>query len=249
MIDSKIATLLINIITLTIVYLFTVSISGYARAWFAQKMGDDTPADHGFLTLNPFVHTDLIGAFLFLGFGIGWGRYFPIDPFNITKPHRTLKVIVAYLSDSFVRLFVALISLMLLIVLFGTGILVVANPMILEAHLSHEIIAVFYPNSSPLEIAIAFILIALAYINVLLGVLYLIINAFDLALVLIALRANDPHEEEQRLLDLYGRPMRFFGSLFLILFFSYPLKRFVVSVLFILGYSIISLFKAALGLL
>lgn len=242
MIDLKSATSIINLITLSLVYFFTVSVAGYTKAWVSQKMGDDTAAEHGFLTLNPFVHTDLIGAFLFLAFGIGWGKYFPLDPFNIMPPYRSLKIIIAYISDSLVRLIIALISLVFLILFFGAKILLVANPMILYGHLSHEFLASFYPESSALNITLAFILIVLAYINVLLGALYLLINAFDLSLILMALRANNPHEEEHRLLDIYGKPMRFFGSLFLIIFFSQPLRYLVVYVLSSVGYTIANLF-------
>ncbi len=77
-----------------------MTLAGAFRAWVSKKMGDGTGEYAGLLTLNPLAHLDFMGIlFLFL-FYFGWGRYVPINPFNIQAPHRRLKLLCAYLSDS-----------------------------------------------------------------------------------------------------------------------------------------------------
>ena len=70
----------------------------------AKKMGDDTAEMMGLMTLNPIDHIDMIGLVFLLFFYFGWGKYVPINPFNIQDPHRKIKLIATYLSDSFAYL-------------------------------------------------------------------------------------------------------------------------------------------------
>jgi hypothetical protein len=50
----------INIITLVIAYLILAGLGGFFQAWVALKMGDDTAAEAGFLTLDPVRHIDWV---------------------------------------------------------------------------------------------------------------------------------------------------------------------------------------------
>ena len=52
--------LLVGKIVLLISYFITIPIVGCFRAWVAEKMGDDTPEQFGFLTLNPMAHISLL---------------------------------------------------------------------------------------------------------------------------------------------------------------------------------------------
>src|SRR5919206_3627916 len=59
----------------------------FAHAWVATRLGDDTPAREGRVTLNPLAHVDWIGTALLpfitslLGAGfLGWGRPVRTDP-------------------------------------------------------------------------------------------------------------------------------------------------------------------------
>lgn len=63
-------------------YLFFFSFRGYARAWTSQRLGDDTPATNGFLTLNPLKHVNLVGFVCLLLCGIGFGKHIPTNPSN-----------------------------------------------------------------------------------------------------------------------------------------------------------------------
>ncbi len=75
----------------------------YAHAWSAYRLGDTTAKDAGRLTLNPFVHLDLMGTVLiplFLlftsGIFIGWAKPVPYNPFNLKdQKYGSLKVGVA----------------------------------------------------------------------------------------------------------------------------------------------------------
>lgn len=75
----------------------------YAHAWSAYRLGDTTAKDAGRLTLNPFVHLDLMGTVaipLFLlftsGIFIGWAKPVPYNPYNLKdQRYGSLKVGIA----------------------------------------------------------------------------------------------------------------------------------------------------------
>jgi Zn-dependent protease len=54
----------------------------WAHAWAAWKLGDDTAAMLGRLTLNPLAHLDPIGTVLLplLGIPFGWAKPVPVQP-------------------------------------------------------------------------------------------------------------------------------------------------------------------------
>jgi len=70
-----------------LVLLFSLSFHESAHAWMALKLGDDTAARLGRITLNPVPHIDLFGTILMPllqivgGLGvIGWAKPTPYDP-------------------------------------------------------------------------------------------------------------------------------------------------------------------------
>lgn len=70
-----------------LVLLFSLSFHESAHAWMALKLGDDTAASLGRITLNPLPHIDPFGTVLmpllqiFGGFPvIGWAKPTPYDP-------------------------------------------------------------------------------------------------------------------------------------------------------------------------
>jgi len=70
-----------------IVLLFSLSFHESAHAWMALRLGDDTAASLGRITLNPVAHIDPFGTILmpllqiFGGFPvIGWAKPTPYDP-------------------------------------------------------------------------------------------------------------------------------------------------------------------------
>lgn len=66
----------------------SISIHEFSHAWSAYELGDPTARNRGRLTLNPLVHFDPIGALMILfmafsGWGIGWGKPVPVNPYNL----------------------------------------------------------------------------------------------------------------------------------------------------------------------
>ena len=72
----------------------SLSIHEAAHGFVAYKLGDDTAALQGRLTLNPLAHLDPIGSIAFLLAGIGWAKPVPINPAKFDKKHSMKKGIV-----------------------------------------------------------------------------------------------------------------------------------------------------------
>ncbi len=81
-------------IVLYIGLVLSVTVHEFGHAITAHKLGDDTPARQGRVTLNPLAHMDPIGtvlaplAFLFLfpgGVFFGWGRPVEINPARFAR--------------------------------------------------------------------------------------------------------------------------------------------------------------------
>ena len=176
MITVHTAELFISVITFFVAYMFVVTLTNVFRAWVAYKMGDDTGVRLGFLTLNPLMHIDPIGIICLFLFYFGWGRVVPIFPLNIHPPYRALKLIVAYLSDTFAHFVLSVVGIIILLGIFDVSILAAVRYMVLTYNVSHLTIANMYPDVSSLAVSIGFIVFAFVYLNVVLGVLSFIIN-------------------------------------------------------------------------
>lgn len=225
---------MIGIITFLLAYIVSAVLAGYFRAWVAKKCGDSTAEDAGFLSFSPFAHIDLIGLLVLIFFYFGWGRYVPVNPFNIEGPWRGLKLIAAFYSDLLVHLVLAVISLTILLALFDINILPIARYMILYNDISNLYVAHAYPTYGSSLIAIAFILIAMVYLNLILCVLGLIVNSVSLILLLLA-----EHYPEYAHYHYY---MIIFLPIILIWLFAGPLRAFWLNVILFGGYGLAHLF-------
>lgn len=175
MINLKIAAYFTHLITFFLAYLIAVPIAGAFRAWVAAKMGDYTAEDEGFLTLNPIVHIDPFGVLCIALVGFGWGKYVPINPYNIVSPFRGLKLVTAYFSNVFIHIVMAIVWLTVLIWWFDVNI-------IQTVYGAHSMLSYAYPFHSTLSLTVARVLVALISLHVLLSVLSLLINGFMLAM-------------------------------------------------------------------
>lgn len=81
---------LITILVLCI----SLSFHEMAHAWAAYRLGDDTAALQGRLTMNPLAHLDPIGAITFIIGGIGWARPVPINPTRFDRKYTMKKGLV-----------------------------------------------------------------------------------------------------------------------------------------------------------
>lgn len=76
------------IVTVLGSFIVAVTIHEFMHAWTANRLGDDTAAQMGRLTLNPIAHFEPFGFFgmvmISLGFGfIGWGKPVPVNPYRL----------------------------------------------------------------------------------------------------------------------------------------------------------------------
>jgi Zn-dependent protease len=62
--------------------LLSLTVHEWAHAWSAYRLGDDTAAMQGRLTLNPIAHIDPIGTLILplLGIPFGWAKPVPVNP-------------------------------------------------------------------------------------------------------------------------------------------------------------------------
>ncbi len=63
--------------------LFALCFHEFSHAYMAYRLGDDTAARMGRLTLNPLSHIDPVGAMMILFVGFGWAKPVPVNPMNL----------------------------------------------------------------------------------------------------------------------------------------------------------------------
>ncbi|HQU84166.1 MAG TPA: site-2 protease family protein [Pyrinomonadaceae bacterium] len=114
------------------VWVFALTTQGALTAWMSNYYGDDTAKNAGRISFSPFVQSDLIGTIILptISFIIGWmspgipfiawGKRVPINSENWRNPK--LAGAMVTLAATFASISIALISFVLLKVLFVTNI-------------------------------------------------------------------------------------------------------------------------------
>jgi len=87
--------LLAQLVPRIAILLLCLPVHEYAHALAANKLGDTTAASQGRLTLNPFVHFDLIGSAMIIFAGIGWAKPVPVDYRVFSRPRRSMAMVAA----------------------------------------------------------------------------------------------------------------------------------------------------------
>lgn len=88
----------------------------YAHAWTAVWLGDDTPKHQGRLSVNPFVHIDIIGFIMILLAGFGWAKPVEINPNNFK--HKKRDGIIVSLAGPLMNLLIAFYFLILMVIAY-----------------------------------------------------------------------------------------------------------------------------------
>jgi Zn-dependent protease len=83
--DREIVDLIVRFFVLTV----SLSVHEFAHAWSAYRLGDDTAARMGRMTLNPLSHMDPVGSLMILaGMPLGWAKPVPVDVSRLRNPMR-----------------------------------------------------------------------------------------------------------------------------------------------------------------
>ena len=94
-----------------------LTIHEFSHALVAKRLGDNTAAQLGRLTLNPMKHLDLFGSLMLLVAGFGWAKPVPVNVSNLRNPRIDMlwislagpfsNLIIAITVGSFIRFFYA----------------------------------------------------------------------------------------------------------------------------------------------
>lgn len=115
------------LITLPVV-IISLTLHEFAHAFTAVKLGDNTPAITGRLSLNPLAHLDIMGFICMLLTGFGWAKPVQVNRSNFRKAKRDM-AITAFAGPamniliSFVSMFILalLAKLNVLAIYYGKG--------------------------------------------------------------------------------------------------------------------------------
>jgi len=130
---------LVDLVIYLVPMILSLSVHEYAHAWVAFRLGDDTAAREGRLTLNPMSHIDPFGTLLVPainvllgGFAlIGWAKPVPVRPsrFNRKVTMRTGMILTA-VAGPLSNLLIAILSIGLAAALlrFAPDVLYVDRP-------------------------------------------------------------------------------------------------------------------------
>ena len=77
-----------------------LTVHEFSHAYVANSLGDDTARLQGRISLNPMKHLDPAGTLMIviaslIGFGIGWGKPVPVNPYRLRMEHRAGMALVA----------------------------------------------------------------------------------------------------------------------------------------------------------
>lgn len=114
-----------------------------AHGYVAYRLGDNTAARQGRLTINPLAHIDPIGFIALFLVGFGWAKPVPVNPFNMRDPQRGM--LLVSLAGPATNMVIAIVTAILL----GLG------------------IASLFPYGHDIVIRIIYINIVLAVFNLL----------------------------------------------------------------------------------
>jgi len=96
-------------ITKGVLLFVSLPVHEWAHAFAAYKLGDDTAALQGRLTLNPIAHWDLFGTLAILFTPFGWGKPVPVNPYRLRGNMRTSRALVS-IAGPFSNLIIAMLA-------------------------------------------------------------------------------------------------------------------------------------------
>ena len=109
------------IILLIPALVFSLSFHEFAHAWMAYRLGDNTAARLGRLTLNPIYHLDPVGSLALLLMGFGWAKPVPVDSRYLENPKKDMVKVAA--AGPISNIILAVVAALALRLLFNTDLL------------------------------------------------------------------------------------------------------------------------------
>ena len=109
------------IILLIPALVFSLSFHEFAHAWMAYRLGDNTAARLGRLTLNPMSHLDPIGSLALFLMGFGWAKPVPVDSRYLENPEYDMVKVAA--AGPISNIILAVVAAVALRLLFSTDLL------------------------------------------------------------------------------------------------------------------------------
>ena len=109
------------IILLIPALVFSLSFHEFAHAWMAYRLGDNTAAHQGRLTLNPMSHLDPIGSLALLLMGFGWAKPVPVDSRYLGNPKQDMVKVAA--AGPISNIILAVVAALVLRLLFSIDLL------------------------------------------------------------------------------------------------------------------------------
>lgn len=97
-----------EIIVRVVAVVLSLTIHEYAHGLASTLQGDDTPYEHGRLTLNPMAHIDILGMIALFTLHFGWAKPVPISSYKYKNPRRG--IIVTSLAGPFANLLMAFLA-------------------------------------------------------------------------------------------------------------------------------------------
>jgi Zn-dependent protease len=90
------------------VLVFALVFHEFSHAYMAYRLGDDTAARMGRLTLNPLAHLDPFGSLMILFVGFGWAKPVPVNVRYLRHPRTDMMLVAA--AGPLSNLFLALVG-------------------------------------------------------------------------------------------------------------------------------------------
>jgi hypothetical protein len=219
--SASTANSIIIAIGLAFAYCIVVTLAHCFKAFVAFQLGDPTPIENNFLSLNPIDHVDPIGAFCLLFFGLGWGKSVPINTLNIHGYSRNLKIVLAYMSDIIAYIGIGIICMLFLVVLFDKNIIATSLHLLMCKGLGYQSLHMMYPLHSSISISIGFIAICALYLSITIGTIQCIIDGFHLGILYV----YADNSETNMVLEV----ILFLLPLFAMILLSGPLRYLIIK--------------------
>jgi Zn-dependent protease len=112
---------LTSLLAKTVILLVALPIHEFSHAFVAYRLGDDTAARMGRLTLNPLRHLDPLGSLMIFFVGFGWAKPVPVNPYNLRHGPRGGYALVAAAGPASNLFLAALVAVLWRLGLFGAA--------------------------------------------------------------------------------------------------------------------------------